>query len=267
MPQAAGLAGWRWPAMARSVPLAAILTGVAAPAQAQPSPQRSPAPDLQLIAAVRPPYVMEKDGTVRGPAIELLQALAREAGINTVVRLMPFQRALLALEQGNTLYPALLRTPQRETRFTWIGEVYVDRAVFFTRSSTGSVGTLAAVRALPHISVMRDSELQGMLQSFGLENFETANSEIDNARLLQAGRIDGWFALRAIGRATWSDLKFSPADLQAGDPFATLPFWIAGSAELPPTTVARLRAAYRAMHADGRYRRIIAPLLALESRS
>lgn len=218
-----------------------------------------------MIGAARPPYMIETDGLGTGPAIELLQILARSIGIDQPVRIQPFQRALLALEQGNTLHPALLRTPQRENRFIWIGEVYADRAVFFTRRGRAPVGSLAAARELGRVSVMRGSELQGMLQSFGLEDFETTNSEIDNARLLQAGRIDGWFALRAVGRATWAQLQFDPAELRASEAFATVPFWIAGSADLSEHTVAALRATYRAARADGRYRRIIAPLLALET--
>lgn len=241
-----------------------IMMQPAAAQSATPAPAAR-LPQLQVLGAARPPYVIESNGYGTGPAVELLQILAQNVGADQAMRIVPFQRALLALEQGGTLYPALLRTPPRENRFTWIGEVYTDRAVFFTRRHTTQVGSLAAVRALPRVSVMRGSELQGMLQSFGLENFETTNSEIDNARLLQAGRIDGWFTLRAVGRATWAQLKFDPAELQAGDAFATVPFWIAGSADLPAETVARLRAAYRAMREDGRYDRIIAPLLALEN--
>jgi polar amino acid transport system substrate-binding protein len=244
-------------ALAMALPAFAALAQPAAPSA--PTLQQ-----LQVIGAHRPPYMIESDGIGTGPAIDLLQILTRSIGINQAVRIVPFQRALLALEQGNTLYPALLRTPQRETRFIWIGEVYADRAVFFTRRGGTPVGSLTDARELPRVSVMRGSELQGMLQSFGLENFETTNSEIDNARLLQAGRIDGWFALRAVGRATWAQLQFDPAELQASEAFATLSFWIAASSDLPPQTVASLRAAYRATRADGRYRRIIAPLLALE---
>lgn len=242
-------------AMAMMLPAFAVLAQPAAP---------TPPQQLQVIGAHRPPYMIESNGNGTGPAIELLQILARSVGADQRVRILPFQRALLALEQGNTLYPALLRTPQRENRFIWIGEVYADRAVFFTRRDRTPVGSLAAARELPRVSVMRGSELQGMLQSFGLEKFETTNSEIDNARLLQAGRIDGWFALRAVGRATWAQLEFDPAELQASESFATLPFWIAASSDLSEQTVASLRATYRAVRADGRYRRIIAPLLALE---
>jgi polar amino acid transport system substrate-binding protein len=260
MPRPASRARW----MGQCVVLALAMMLPACAALAQPMPPAVPPQQLQVIGAHRPPYMIEKDGFGTGPAVELLQILARHVGADQAVRIVPFQRALLALEQGSTLYPALLRTPQRESRFNWIGEVYADRAVFFTRRDGGLVGSLAAARELPRVSVMRGSELQGMLQSFGLENYETANSEIDNARLLQAGRIDGWFALRAVGRATWAQLKFDPAELKASEAFATLPFWIAASSDLPEQTVDSLRAAYRAARADGRYRRIIAPLLALE---
>lgn len=246
------------------VALALTMILAVSAARAQPAAPAIPPQQLQIIGAHRPPYMIENNGFGTGPAIDLLQILAHSIGVDPAVRIVPFQRALLALEKGNTLYPALLRTPQREKRFIWIGEIYADRAVFFTRRDRMPIASLTDALELPRVSVMRGSELQGMLQSFGLENFETTNSEIDNARLLQAGRIDGWFALRAVGRATWAQLKFDPAELQASEAFATLPFWIAASTDLPPQTIAGLRTAYRATRADGRYRRIIAPLLALE---
>ncbi len=250
-----------------AVGLIGMITGSAT---AQPTPGSADAATiaaLQIVGAARPPYVIEQDGIGSGPAVELLQPMARAIGIDPTVRIIPFQRALIALDQGNTIYPALLRTPQRETRYIWIGEVYADRAVFFTRRSSSAVTNLDAARQLPRISVMRGSELQNMLRSFGLENFETTNSEADNARLLQAERIDGWFALRAVGRATWAELKFSPAELRASEAFATLPFWIAASPNLPKDAVNTMRSVYRAMRADGRYRRIVAPLVALENPS
>lgn len=233
---------------------------------AQPQPPAKTA-QLQIVAPPRPPYVIDQDGIGAGPAVELVQHLADSVGIEPTVRILPFQRAVLALDQGNTIYPALLRTPQREKRYQWIGEVFADRAVFFTRREAPVVNAIDGARALPVIGVMRGSELQFTLQSLGLDHMETNASENDNARLLQARRIDGWFALEAVGRATWRELDFNPADLRSGEPFALLSFWIAGSANLPPSTVAKLRAAYRAMRADGRYQRIIAPLAALTAPS
>lgn len=221
--------------------------------------------DLQMVGPARPPYIIDQDGMGQGPAVELVQQLAAAIGMEPTVRILPFPRAVMALDSGNTIYPALLRTPQREKKYAWIGEVFADRAVFFTRAGQSTVNDLDAARRLPVISVMRGSELQHMLTSFGIEKLEANASEADNARLLMASRIDGWFGLKAVGRATWRELGFNPTDLRNGDSFAVLNFWIAASANLPPATIARLQATYRAMRADGRYQRIIAPLVALSA--
>lgn len=252
--------------------LAGLLPAGMAPVQvlAQPAASSSTlqTPGLQIIGAARPPFISEGEGgTGTGPAAELVQELARATGMAPVVRILPFQRAVMALDQGGTLYPALLRTPQRESRYIWIGEVFTDRAAFHTRRGTPVINTLDAARQLGRINVMRGSELQSMLQSFSVPDIEPSNSEVDIARLLNAGRIDGWFGPRAVARATWAGLGFDPADLQSGETFATLPFWITASLDTPGETVARLRTAYRAMVQDGRYRRIVTPLRVLESPS
>jgi polar amino acid transport system substrate-binding protein len=241
------------------------LAGPGVPAaQAQPA---STGAHIQIVATARPPYMVELDGRASGPAIELADLVARAAGIDPAVRLMPFQRALLALEQGDMLYPALLRTPQREANFQWIGEIFTDRAVFFTRRGSPVVNQIETLSLLPRRNVLRGSELQSLLQSFGISDIEASNSEADNARLLQAGRIDVWFGLRAVGRATWGELGYTPQDLQIGDTIATMPFWLVASNSVPPATVARLRAAYQQLRRDGRYDRIIEPLRKLDSRS
>lgn len=222
---------------------------------------------VQIVATARPPYMVDLDGRASGPAIELAGLVAQAAGIDPTVRLMPFQRALLALEQGETLYPALLRTPQREANFQWIGEIFTDRAVFFTRRGSPVVNQIDTLKLLPRLNVLRGSELQGLLLSFGINNLEASNSEADNARLLQAGRIDAWFALRAVGRATWAELGFAPQELQAGDTIATMPFWLVASNSMSPATVMRLRAAYQKLRHDGQYNRIVEPLRKLDGRS
>jgi len=232
--------------------LALVCLAVAGTAAAQQT--------LQIVGPTRPPYIIDQDGIGAGPAVELVRRLALAAGIDPTVRILPFQRAVRDLDNGNTLYPALLRTPQREARYLWIGEVFTDRAVIFTRTDNPAATSLADARQLERISVMRGSELHALLRSFDLHNVEVNTSEADNARLLQARRIDGWFTLHAVGQATWRQLAFDPKALRAGEPFAMMSFWIAGSHNLPADTVAKLRAAYADLRKSGDYDRIIAPL-------
>ncbi len=164
-------------------------------------------PDIQIVGPERLPYIVDRNGSGSGPAVELVRLIARAAGIDQEVRILPFQRAVRQLDEGDTLYPALLRTPPREDLYVWIGEVFADRAVLFTRRDGPPVSEIAAARRLERISVMRGSELHGILRSFGLQNVETNISEDHNARLLRAERIEAWFTRLAEHTVReWSDL-------------------------------------------------------------
>jgi polar amino acid transport system substrate-binding protein len=257
--------------------LGPVLFGLAAPSQsalvqsalaqstlAQPAQTRSPQParPLEIVSPERPPYVFGAGGTASGPAVDLLQRIVRasDVPVDPGIRLLPFQRAVRDLEAGGCLYPALLRTPQREARFQWIGEVFEDRAVLFTHADRPAVADAADARRLERISVMRGSELQALLKSFDLHNVESNIAETDNARLLRAGRIDGWFTLRTVGRATWKLLDYPAHDLRAGESFALMSFWIAASRDVPAAAVARLRGAYDRLRKTGDYDRIVMPL-------
>lgn len=224
-------------------------------------------PLLQIVGPSRPPYITETDGVAGGPALVLAQRLAELAGLQPSVQILPFQRAVKQLDLGGALYPALLRTPQREPRYVWIGKVHVDRAVFFTRSGNDTIDTIDAVRRAGLIGVLRGSELHPMLQAYGSSNIRTASTEAENARLLRAGRIDAWFALHAVGRATADEIGAVPGSFQSGDSFAQLAFWAVASRNLPPEMSAALRRAYAQLQQSGEYDRIVKPLLALETPS
>lgn len=220
---------------------------------------------VRVITPLRPPYVVDAgSGFADGPAIRLVQRLAQAAGIDPAVQVVPFERAVMNLDRGDTLYPALLRTQPREAKYQWIGEVFADNAVLFTRRGTIPARDLADAGRFGTITVMRGSELVTLLRLAGLANFRTANSEIDNARLLAVGRVDAWFAPAAVGRATWDELSFDPAALHASGPAERLSFWVATSRNLSPGTVARLRRAYDDLRASGEYDRIVALLHAIE---
>ncbi len=224
-------------------------------------------PALEIVGPIRPPYVSESDGKPAGPALELARRIAADAGLTPNIRILPFQRAVMQLELGGTLYPALLRTPQRETRFAWIGMVYADRAVFFTRSGMAAIDTQEQARQAAQIGVLRGSELLPMLQSYGLDNIHIASSEAENARLLQAGRITAWFALNAVGLATTQELGMNAAEFRTGASFAQLSFWVVASPGLPPALIDALRDGYARLRQSGEYDRIMLPLTRLGNRS
>ncbi len=216
---------------------------------------------VRVVTPVRPPYVVDAGaGFADGPSIRLLQRVAELAGIVPAIEVVPFERAILMLDRGDALYPALLRTPARERRYQWIGEVFTDNAVVFTRKTAPAIRSLAEARQFGTVTVMRGSELAALMRAEGLTNIGNETSDIDNARMLAAGRVDAWLAPSTVGRAVWDALHFDPAALQASAPVAALSFWIVAAQNFDPAILARLRNAYMELLTTGEYDRIVAPL-------
>ncbi len=206
---------------------------------------------LGIVASILPPYVVDLDGVGAGPGIRLVEQLARWNEIEASVTIVPFQRAVMMLDRGNAIYPGLQRTPAREHKYNWIGEIAVDRAAFFTRTGTPAAKGLDEARHLGAIAVVRGSGLHDLLILSGIGNIVAADNEAECARMLDAGRVDGWFSPLRVGHAAWTGLGFAPSALQPGDAIMQLSFWVAASRDLQPDLVEALRDAYRNLNRDG----------------
>lgn len=71
-----------------------------------------------------PPYNFTENGQPRGYATELVYKLATQVGIDVDVQVLPWSRAMLtAQERPNVLIFSMLRTPDREHNYHWIGAI------------------------------------------------------------------------------------------------------------------------------------------------
>jgi len=240
--------------------VAAPAPACAQPASSAPAAAAITITSITITGPARPPYLVDRDGLGTGPAADLVRAIAAGTGIDPTIRIRPFRRALLALDQGSTLYPALLRSAEREGRYHWIGEVFRDNMVFFTLSGRPAITDFHSARHAGKIGILNGSTLQNTARKAGLTDMEEESSDANNARKLRAWRLDGWFALRSVGRATWAELGYDPRELQASESFGELPFWIAASANIPLPMIHRLQAEYQRLVKDGSLERAISPL-------
>ncbi len=82
------------------------------------------AQDLSVITAIWAPYDMEENGTLVGIGTEIVQATLAKAGIKAEINVFPFARALkMAEEEPNTLLFTVVKSPEREPLFTWVGPI------------------------------------------------------------------------------------------------------------------------------------------------
>lgn len=71
-----------------------------------------------------PPYNYLKDGAAAGYATELIRHLEAESGIHFMIEVLPWSRAmLLASSKPNVLIYSMLRTPEREPHYHWVGAI------------------------------------------------------------------------------------------------------------------------------------------------
>ncbi len=80
---------------------------------------------LQIICAEWPPYEYSgEDGKPAGFSVEVLQAILKDLAIKNTVEFYPWKRAYLkALNTPNTLLFTVAKTPNRESKFKWVGPI------------------------------------------------------------------------------------------------------------------------------------------------
>lgn len=80
---------------------------------------------LQVITTDYPPFQMiNEEGEVSGMAVEIVQAIVNEAGLEADIEIYPWSRARRILNTDpNTLFFNLTRTEIRENMYHWIADI------------------------------------------------------------------------------------------------------------------------------------------------
>lgn len=82
------------------------------------------AQNLTVVTTTFTPYNMEIDGKITGVGTEIVQATLEKAGIEAEIQIFPWARAYkMALEEPNTLIYTMVRIPDRESLFKWVGPI------------------------------------------------------------------------------------------------------------------------------------------------
>lgn len=219
-----------------------------------------PEKEIEIVTAVIPPYCFEENGTQKGLIIELIEAMAKHTGHSGIVRFLPWKRALQeTLESENVprMIIPLNRSEEREFKFTWIQELYVDDTVFVSkRGLTAKIVKLEDALNFK-TGVLLGSPLEAQLRRIGFKNIEASVDEDTNARKLNAGRIDIWHVARMVAPFVFLRLGLSPTELEYGVSLEPNDLYLAGSKRFPAAVAEKWRAAFKTIKADGTYAGIV----------
>ncbi len=236
--------------------LAALGSGLAWMPQAAPAAEPD---EARLIAGATTFYCEAAEGGgVTGLACELVLELARRAGHSGAVDLYPFARALaVTAAASHTLLVPVGRTPARESRYRWIVPLLEDDFLVVTkRASTLDISSFEALRDVS-VGMVRDGVGAQLSAAHGLRHVNIVTDDLTNAKKLEAGRIDAWFSSWNGICAAQRAAGLSVDGLRRGVVGSHVQVYLVGSLDTAPAVVARWRAAFETMRADGSYAAIL----------
>ena len=152
---------------------------------------------ITLMTEILPPFqYYDDDQVLRGISIEILDKIKTKVGSQTPIKVVPWQRGIkiTKMRRNNALF-SMLRTPEREKSFKWVGPLVDFSVVFFKK--TGSPIILKSVedaKKVKKIGVTKNVGNHEMLKAMGFKNLDVLQSGADekNIKKLVKGRIDLW---------------------------------------------------------------------------
>lgn len=215
---------------------------------------------FKLLTEDYPPFnMLAPGGQISGSATEIVRELLQRSGVRYSIELLPWLRAYnRAVLEPNTCVYSTTRTDQREGQFKWIGPVAENSWVLYARSDTSRVlNNLEDVRRYRLGGYSGDAVAQYLIA----RNFDVdlANSDVQNVRKLQAGRIDYWATGKYIGAQLVAREKVS--NIRPVLTFNTTFMYLACNLGLSDQLVGQLNDTLRKMQKDGTVAKINARYL------
>lgn len=156
----------------------------------------SPAPAVETLNVATTqwhPYTHNENGQQTGSATTLVKALIKKAGYMHNIEQFPWARSYQkAINEKNTLLYCIVRTPEREEKFHWIGEVAPPIRSYLVKlrgNDKVSQQQLTDLKAYK-IGVTRDGVDEHILTDAGFENLIPNKHRALSLQQLSRGWVD-----------------------------------------------------------------------------
>ncbi len=188
-------------------------------------------------------------------ATAFVEMLIAQAGLSADFRFLPWRRAYrLAQSERDTLIYPIARTPQRETRFHWIGRLIPVRYYLFKLRARKDI-QLSTLRdaAAYRIGVVNAHVHHEYLQRQGFSRLQSVNDNAQNVHKALLGRID-LFPLSDGGLLPVCERE--KVDCSLFEPLLELTdisggLYLAANPDIAPDTLQRLRESYQTLTDKG----------------
>lgn len=211
---------------------------------------------LMFLTEDFPPLSVREDDRLTGQAVELVRALMAATGTTGEIEVMDWSAALArAHDSRNTVLFSTVLTPERKSRFQWVGPTAVLHTALYARADHPvAIDTLDQARAVEGIATVADYYSEQLLaDEGGFDNRVRFASEEDAARALLAGEVELMIADSATLPRVLAGIGAKRAAVRRVFSVATDLAYLAFTPDVPAATVERWQAELDAMKADGRF--------------
>ena len=147
---------------------------------------------LEVVTEHLPPFNYLDDGVPKGIGTEVVQAVMTETGRDAPIQFLPWARSYqMALKTPGTLIYSILRTPEREDKFAWVGQIapYGVSLYQLVHDDAPQITSLEDARPLRVGVYLGDAKAE-FLQTNGFNNLSSVEDDRLNLRKLLLKRID-----------------------------------------------------------------------------
>lgn len=213
---------------------------------------------LQILTEEWPPYNYTEDGVLKGFSVEIVQGILQRLNEVATLAVFPSMRTKLILESTpRTMMITMLRTPEREHQYKWIGPLGDGAIYFYQRSDSRlSVASLDDAKRVRLIACRSGGLVLNTLREKGFSNLDSAST--DGASIykkLLLGRCDLAISESPLGVLYLLKKMGYPSNalLQTPVQLIGFPLYIACSKDVPDQEVANWQKALDALKASGAF--------------
>ena len=228
--------------------------------------------DLTLITENYPPYSYEKNGQLRGFAVDLMVLMLEELGSRLKrkdIKLWPWARGYRTIrEKRGTALFAISRTASREALFKWVGPIESNTISIMAHAKWPH--TITSVHDFRRhglaVAALIDDSGENVLLEAGVDPglIFRAPTPTSLINLLVHGRYD----LISYGELTtfWllKEKGYNPRDYKAVYQFKDTPVFFAFNRQTPEPTVRAFQGALDKIKREGKYKAVVAKYLRVE---
>ncbi|WP_220811040.1 substrate-binding periplasmic protein [Pseudomonas paralcaligenes] len=214
--------------------------------------------ELRLYTEEAPPTSFLRDGEPDGYAVDLVRELSRRTGSDAHIELIPWTRGYyLARHEPDVGLFMVVRTPERESVFQWVGPILQGTTRFYSLKDSGlRIESLEAARRAGTLALPKQWYTYETLERMGFTNLHGVASPRLMVSMLKHGRVKLIATEDLSLREELAGGGLTPDEVQGHMVFMQSDYYIAFSARTAPGRVMRWQRELEAMRRDGSLERI-----------